>query len=61
MGNTKLLLASVPQLHKKWGELDEMLTTTRAQEPMGERCGALVEVEDGHFVSRVGENGDAGP
>ncbi len=51
---TKSLLASVPQLHHRWGELDEILGVT------GETGGAapgtladvrLVEVEDGHFVS----------
>jgi hypothetical protein len=38
-----------------------MLASTRADEPTGERCGALVEVEDGHLVSLVGDNGDTRP
>jgi len=41
---TKTLLASIPQLHTKWvGE------SARLEEP-AEPAGALVEVEDGHFV-----------
>jgi peptide/nickel transport system ATP-binding protein len=51
---TKSLLASVPQTHHRWGELDEALGVA------GEAAGAapgtiadarLVEVEDGHFVA----------
>ena len=43
---TRMLLASVPQLHTKWAE-----TTPRpAAEPTGD-AEALVEVEEDHFVA----------
>jgi len=45
---TKTLLASVPQLHRKWGEGEAEASAT---EPVVE--GPLVEVEDGHFVASL--------
>jgi ABC-type oligopeptide transport system ATPase subunit len=47
---TKTLLASVPQLHSKWGKRDE--PEHDAVDDAG-ASGELVEVEDGHFVARV--------
>ena len=47
---TKTLLASVPQLHTKWGEVEAELSARPSDgEPVAE--GPLVEVEDGHFVA----------
>jgi peptide/nickel transport system ATP-binding protein len=51
---TKSLLASVPQLHHRWGELDESLGVAGGNG--GESPGLvpdarLVEVEQGHFVA----------
>ena len=44
---TRTLLASVPQLHRKWGETDEPAAALSA---FG-GGGRLVEVEDEHFVA----------
>ena len=49
---TKALLASVPQLHSKWGTLeDETEPPSVAAETDG--CGTLVRVEDDHFVASL--------
>jgi peptide/nickel transport system ATP-binding protein len=49
---TKTLLASVPQLHTKWGEVEARLPARPNDgEPVAE--GPLVEVEDGHFVASL--------
>lgn len=65
---TKLLLASVPQLHKTWQELSaELGMAPRAPEdavsgPALTDGGKLVEVEDDHFVAASAlEGGDAVP
>jgi ABC-type oligopeptide transport system ATPase subunit len=49
---TKTLLASVPQLHTKWGDIG----TDGSPRPDGgeqDPDGQLVEVEDGHFVASL--------
>jgi ABC-type oligopeptide transport system ATPase subunit len=65
---TKTLLASVPQLHTKWRDLEpEPVATsavgdgTRAPSVLADGDGTLVEVEDDHFVapSVSGENSTA--
>jgi ABC-type oligopeptide transport system ATPase subunit len=54
---TQTLLSSVPQLHKKWGDVEAELATTSAAGDdamvliVGEGGGKLVEVEDDHFVA----------
>ena len=57
---TKMLLASVPQLHTKWGEAGAELQMTAAATVDGassrdgrppKEPGPLVEVEDGHFAA----------
>ena len=51
---TKTLLASVPQLHHRWGELDESLGVASgagATAPGPLADARLVEVEHGHFVA----------
>jgi ABC-type oligopeptide transport system ATPase subunit len=54
---TKKLLASVPQLHKKWEQVEAELDARDGHAPDGDgRPTALVEAEDGHFVAR-GEHG----
>ena len=45
---TKTLLASVPQLHRKWAEIDDGLEAASA---LAAGTGQLVEVEDEHFVA----------
>jgi ABC-type oligopeptide transport system ATPase subunit len=45
---TKTLLASVPQLHRKWAEIDDGLAAASA---LAGGTGRLVEVEDEHFVA----------
>jgi peptide/nickel transport system ATP-binding protein len=53
---TRTLLASVPQLHSKWQDVEAMLAGTRAAHAGAPGAsalggnGALVEVEDNHFV-----------
>jgi peptide/nickel transport system ATP-binding protein len=42
---TKMLLASVPQLHRKWGDVPS------AGDDVPGAAGELVEVEDGHLVA----------
>ncbi len=44
---TRTLLASVPQLGRKWGDLEK----TPASNGSDEGGGPLMEVEDGHFVA----------
>jgi ABC-type oligopeptide transport system ATPase subunit len=63
---TKTLLASVPQLHRKWHDVEAELGTIPATTNGGaaleqavETDGALVEVERGHFAA-VGEHGQNG-
>ena len=46
---TKNLLASVPQLHTKWGNVQE--------EALPSSGGSLVQVEEGHFVASLPSNG----
>jgi len=46
---TKVLLASVPQLHTKWVGIGDS-ARRRPDDEIGEGAGALVEIEDGHFV-----------
>jgi ABC-type oligopeptide transport system ATPase subunit len=46
---TRVLLASVPQLQRKWSELD-----AAGGNGYGESAGPLVEVEPGHFVATGG-------
>ena len=48
---TRTLLASVPQLHTRWGELDASRPRPDGGEPVAD--GPLVEVEDGHFVASL--------
>jgi peptide/nickel transport system ATP-binding protein len=52
---TRSLVASVPQLHKTWHELEEELGTPRAAAAVDgagpEGDGGLVEAEDGHYVA----------
>jgi peptide/nickel transport system ATP-binding protein len=58
---TKTLLASVPQIHHRWGELDEVLGApgeAASGAPGTSADTRLVEVERGHFVA-LGT--DAGP
>jgi ABC-type oligopeptide transport system ATPase subunit len=51
---TKTLLASVPQLHRKWAEIDDGLAAASA---LAGGTGRLVEVEDDHFVALDAEAG----
>jgi ABC-type oligopeptide transport system ATPase subunit len=54
---TKKLLASVPQLHKKWEQVEAELEVRDGHAPDGDgEPTTLVEAEDGHFVAR-GERG----
>jgi peptide/nickel transport system ATP-binding protein len=53
---TKTLLASVPQLHRKWSELEGAPADGARDAADGAR---LVEVEDGHFVA-LGEGAGRG-
>ena len=46
---TRNLLASVPQLDRKWADVEE--------EALPSESGALVQVEDGHFVASLSANG----
>jgi peptide/nickel transport system ATP-binding protein len=58
---TKMLIASVPHLHKKWDEVEVELQTRASEVPAAAgRAGpvALVEVEEGHFVALGQEDGD---
>jgi peptide/nickel transport system ATP-binding protein len=52
---TKALLASVPQLHRKWDPLDR---TTGDGATAAADDARLVEVEDGHLVALGGDGGD---
>jgi peptide/nickel transport system ATP-binding protein len=54
---TKSLLISVPQLHSKWRDLEAQQPTV--PEPGAEGRGALVEVEDDHFVAHGAGNEEA--
>ncbi len=63
---TKKLLASVPQLHKKWEDVEAELAALQAADGGAATAGAgadagtgLVEVEDDHFVAPLptGANG----
>ena len=55
---TKSLLASVPQLHTKWKDLEAKLgappPVTNGHPPASGGSGELVEVEGGHFVAPEG-------
>ena len=56
---TKALLASVPQLHRKWDEVEHELHTTGEEAgveggEVDEDVPPLVEVEDGHLVAARG-------
>jgi ABC-type oligopeptide transport system ATPase subunit len=54
---TKTLLASVPQLHKTWHELEqELKAAAPPAEIRADGAGRLVEVEDGHFVAPLVED-----
>jgi ABC-type oligopeptide transport system ATPase subunit len=54
---TKKLLASVPQLHKKWEQVEAEPEARDGHAPDGDgQPATLVEAEDGHFVAR-GERG----
>jgi peptide/nickel transport system ATP-binding protein len=62
---TRMLLASVPQLHRKWADVESELATpagdgrvAAAPAPASEGEAQLVEVEDDHFVAVAGANGD---
>jgi peptide/nickel transport system ATP-binding protein len=61
---TRMLLASVPQLHRKWEEVEPELTAEAAGEaPAGadsDGAGTLVRVEDDHFVRSSPDGGAAG-
>jgi ABC-type oligopeptide transport system ATPase subunit len=51
---TRTLVASVPQLHRKWADVESELGELVAQSHELRDCGGrLVEVEDGHFVAPV--------
>jgi peptide/nickel transport system ATP-binding protein len=51
---TKMLLSSVPQLHRKWDEADlEGAEGSTLEALEGEQAGGLQEVEDDHFVVPV--------
>jgi peptide/nickel transport system ATP-binding protein len=58
---TRSLLASVPQLHKTWHELEEELGASGVAMAADERAargdGKLVEAEDGHYVAAASGNG----
>jgi peptide/nickel transport system ATP-binding protein len=58
---TRSLLASVPQLHKTWHELEEELgapgVATTADDAAAWSEGELVEAEDGHYVAAASGNG----
>jgi peptide/nickel transport system ATP-binding protein len=51
---TKMLLASVPQLHKKWAEVERELGTGvssgNGSAPHEDEPGTLVQVDDDHFA-----------
>ena len=49
-GYTKTLLASVPQLHRKWSELEPVTRTNGNGRFAPTDMRPLVEVEDGHFA-----------
>jgi peptide/nickel transport system ATP-binding protein len=52
---TRMLLASVPQLHRKWEEVErELAVETLPTEDM-DGGGKLVHVEDDHFVKVAGD------
>ena len=68
---TQMLLASVPQLHTKWGEVERQLgapapasstngSLAGVDEPQELDPGPLVQVEDDHFVARANGVEDAG-
>ena len=53
---TKMLLASVPQLHTKWKDVEAELgarlpPVDDGARPRSRGAGKLVEVEDDHFVA----------
>jgi ABC-type oligopeptide transport system ATPase subunit len=48
---TKTLVASVPQLHCKWAEVDDELAGASAALAAAGASGRLVEIEDEHFVA----------
>ena len=48
---TMALLASVPQLHARWSDLDGRAEPAVSEEGDAEGPTELVEVEDGHFVA----------
>jgi peptide/nickel transport system ATP-binding protein len=60
---TKTLVTSVPQLHKKWRDVEVELAAAaaplEAKRPVAGGPGRLVEVEDDHFVAVSGEEGEA--
>jgi len=60
---TKSLLASVPQLHRKWHDVEAEIGASPASGNGGlaeVTDGKLVEVERGHFAA-VGDSGENGP
>jgi peptide/nickel transport system ATP-binding protein len=62
---TKMLLASVPQLHKKWKDIGARLATppagdrAKATAGLGEADANLVKVLGGHIVVALAAGGDA--
>jgi peptide/nickel transport system ATP-binding protein len=56
---TRTLLASVPQLHRRWDEAEVELAGGPQPEPAAGCDGGLVEVERDHLVARsAGDGGD---
>ena len=49
---TRMLLASVPQLHRKWEELEAEYERARADDAADSDASGLVELEPGHLVRR---------
>jgi ABC-type oligopeptide transport system ATPase subunit len=51
---TRMLLASVPQLHRKWEDVEADYERARAVDQADSAESELVELEPGHFVRREG-------
>jgi oligopeptide/dipeptide ABC transporter ATP-binding protein len=51
---TQALLASVPQLHRKWSEMEAAPALGDAEERIAEEDARLVEVEKDHLVASTG-------
>lgn len=49
---TRMLLASVPQLHRKWEELEAEYERAQADDAADSDSSGLVELEPGHLVRR---------